>query len=104
MPRGAQFTDEQRSWLCLEFYKRRDRDKKKQFIPQLLRDFQLEFPGVRDPTPKTVRNILKGFVETGTVRNRNSKASPGGNSGRRRNHNAAILFAQREKLKIKIRT
>ena len=84
MPRGAQFTDEQRSWLCLEFYKRRDRDKKKQFIPQLLRDFQLEFHGVRDPTPKTVRNILKGFVETGTVRNRNSKASPGGNSGRRR--------------------
>ena len=69
----------------MEFYRRRSNDKKKQFIPQLLQDFVLKFPGVRVPTPKTIRNMLKGFTETGTVSNRNSKASPGGsNSGRRR--------------------
>ena len=85
MPPREQFDGDQRTWLALEFHRRRNKDKKTSFVPQLLQDFSLQFPGARVPSIQAVRKIHKGFSTTGTVLNRNSISSPGNsNSGRRR--------------------
>ena len=85
MPPRAQFDASHRSWLSLEYIRRRSNDKKQSFWDELLLDFQVEFPGVRVPSARGVRDMLKGFKNTGTVLNRNSLNSPGaGHSGRRR--------------------
>ena len=85
MPPRAQFDASHRSWLSLEYIRRRSNDKKQSFWDELLLDFQAEFPGVRVPSARGVRDMLKGFKNTGTVLNRNSLNSPGaGHSGRRR--------------------
>ena len=85
MPPRAQFSAPQRTWLTLEYHKRRSTNKKESFLDQLLLDFQTAFPGVRRPSAKAVRKMHEGFERSGTVLNRNSINSPGNNhSGRRR--------------------
>ena len=79
---GAQFTDEMRNFIIM---------KKASLTGQygsygLLRAaFQAKFPGVNPPTKKTVLRICKKQNTHYTVKNLNSKASPGRTySGRRR--------------------
>ena len=85
MPPRAQFDAAHRTWLAMEYHRRRSINKKNSFWDQLLQDFQLQFPGVRVPSIPAVRKMHKGFFNTGTVLNRNGISSPGiSNSGRRR--------------------
>ena len=85
MPPRQQFSQAQRTWLALEYHKRQLKYKRKGFIDQLIADFLTEFPGSRAPAPRSIRYIVAGFKESGTVLNRNSDKSAGpSHSGRPR--------------------
>ena len=77
MPPRQQFSASQRTWLTLQFHKRGSRNTKIPFIDQLVTDFQTEFPNVRAPHPSTIRRIIGGFKNSGTVLNRNRQSSAG---------------------------
>ena len=80
----AQFTRQQRTFLVLEYHRRRGMGIKN-FQRLLLRDFQAKFPGARRPGKNTVKKMWRKQMELGTVNNCNSKNSPGdSHSGRRR--------------------
>ena len=83
MPR-VQFDSSHRTWLVLEFYKRRSKNRKQAFLPQLLADFSREFPNARIPSFNAIRNMLEKMERVGTVLNLNSATSPGEHSGRPR--------------------
>ena len=97
MPPRAQFDQPQRTWLVLEFHKRRTPNKKKSFLPQLRADFSTEFPNARIPSFNAIRKMLKKLSETGTVLNLNSAASPGEHSGRPR---TVRTEANKQQLKV----
>ena len=80
MPPRAQFDQPQRSFLTLEFHKRRGT---RDFLPGLLADFAAQFPGARVPSRQAISDMHKKFVTLGTINNVNSKSSPGAShSGR----------------------
>ena len=80
MPPRPQFDQPQRSFLAMEFHKRRGT---KNFVPELLADFAVQFPGARVPSRQAISDMHKKFVTLGTINNVNSKSSPGAShSGR----------------------
>ena len=80
MPPRPQFDQPQRTYLALEFHKRRGT---KNFLPQLLADFAAQFPGARVPSLNAIRKMHDKFNRLGTINNVNSKTSPGAtHSGR----------------------
>ena len=97
MPPRAQFDQPQRTWLVLEFHKRRSKNKKISFLPQLIADFLTEFPNARVPSFNAIRNMFGKLVETGAVLNLNSEASPGEHSGRPR---TVRTEANKQQLKV----
>ena len=74
MPPRPQFSQPQRSFLAMEFHRRRGT---RDFMPGLLADFAAQFPGVRVPSEMAIRNLHKKFFALGTINNVNSKSSPG---------------------------
>lgn len=97
MPPRAQFDQPQRTWLVLEFHKRRSKNKKISFLPQLIADFLTEFPNARVPSFNAIRNMFGKLIEKGTVLNLNSEASPGEHSGRPR---TVRTEANKQQLKV----
>ena len=97
MPPRAQFDQPQQTWLVLEFHKRRSKNKKISFLPQLIADFLTEFPNARVPSFNAIRNMFGKLIETGTVLNLNSEASPGEHSGRPR---TVRTEANKQQLKV----
>ena len=73
MPR-PQFTRDQRNHLAFEYHRLRGT---RDFKPEILRTFQLKFPGVRAPNKNQMKRIWEKQMRTGTVNNNNSKSSPG---------------------------
>lgn len=71
---GPQFTDEQRN---LVFTKNTSLNGAHRSYQVLCANFQQRFLGVNPPTNRTVRNICKKQNTHFTVKNLNSKASPG---------------------------
>ena len=78
---APQFTRDQRTFLVLEYHKSKGH---KNFLPQLVLDFQNRFPGVRAPSFSAIRKVWKKQITNGTVNNCNSSSSPGSHSGRRK--------------------
>ena len=74
MPPRPQFSQPQRSFLAMEFHRRRGT---RDFMPGLLADFAAQFPGARVPSEMAIRNLHKKFFALGTINNVNSKSSPG---------------------------
>ena len=69
-----QFTNEERTWLALEYHRRRGQHN---FKAGLVRDFQVKFPMARIPSKNNIKKIWEKFTNHGTVVNLNSKDSPG---------------------------
>ena len=89
MPPRLQFDQPQRTYLALEFHKRRGT---RDFLPQLLADFAAQFPGARVPSLNAIRKMHDKFNRLGTINNVNSKTSPGAtHSGRRHKLNPGDL-------------
>ena len=74
MPPRPQFSQPQRSFLAMEFHRRRGT---RDFMPGLLADFAAQFPGARVPSERAIRDLHKKFFALGTINNVNSKSSPG---------------------------
>ena len=74
MPPRPQFDQPQRSFLAMEFHKRRGT---KNFVPGLLADFAVQFPGARVPSRRAISDMHKKFFALGTINNVNSASSPG---------------------------
>ena len=58
MPPRAQFDQPQRSYLAMEFHRRRGT---RDFMPELLADFTARFPGARVPSSEAIRKMHKKF-------------------------------------------
>ena len=79
---GQQFPDVQRNWI---FSKHVSLNNCYGWYGQLRAAFQVQFPGVNPPAKNTVKNIVAKQNTHFTVKNLNSKNSPGPTySGRRR--------------------
>ena len=79
---GDQFTDEQHNFI---FAKKISLNKPYGGYALLCAAFEERFPGVNPPSDQTVRNIVRKQNAHYTVKNLNSKASPGpSHSGRLR--------------------
>ena len=93
MPPCPQFNRAQRNYLAFEYHRLRET---RDFKAEILRGFQLKFPGLRAPSKNTMKRIWEKQMATGTVNNNNSKSSPGlTHSGRPRTvrtppNNAAV--------------
>ena len=75
MPPRPQFDQPpQQSFLAMEFHKRRGT---RDFVPGLLADFALRFPGARVPSRRAISDMHKKFFALGTINNVNSASSPG---------------------------
>ena len=80
-----QFTDEQRRWLVEEYIKR---SGTRGFMQPLIQDFMIKFPISKPPSPRAIRYNHTKWVRKYTVKNCNSKSSPGdSHSGRRKTVN-----------------
>ena len=77
-----QFTNEERTWLALQYHRRRGQYD---FKAGLVRDFQVKFPMARIPSKNNFKKIWEKFTNHGTVMNLNSNDSPGQSfSGRKK--------------------
>ena len=80
MPPRPQFDQPQRSFLAMEFHKRRGT---KNFVPGLLADFAVQFPGARVPSRRAISDTCgqkvygAGQCPVGTINNVNLATSPG---------------------------
>ena len=74
MPPKPQFGQPQRSFLEMEFHRRRGT---KNFLPGLPADFAAQFPDARVPSERVIRDLHKKFLALGRINNKNSKSSPG---------------------------
>ena len=64
MPRGDQFSREQRNYLAMEYHKHKGT---RGFKDKILDAFAVKFPGVRRPGKNTMRAIWKKQVKNGTL-------------------------------------
>ena len=71
---GPQYSVAERSWLALEYHKRKDQYK---FKAGLIRDFQVKFETDRVPSKMQLTRVWEKLINHGTLTNLNSKSSPG---------------------------
>ena len=71
---APQFSREQRNFLVMEYHKCKGH---RDFLPQLVTQFQNKFPGARAPSFSAIRRVYKKQMLHGTVNNCNSSSSPG---------------------------
>ena len=77
---APQYTRDQRNFLVMEYHRRKGH---RDFLPELVRDFQNKFPGVRTPSFSTIRRLWEKQMINGTVNNCNSSSSPGASHSER---------------------